>query len=57
MGHEKGDGSSRNMYKGPMDKAKRGRFNGGRWGWVGWGTMVRGKWTQLYLNNNLKNYK
>ena len=26
-----------NMYKGHMDKAKVGRFMGGRRGWVGWG--------------------
>ena len=24
-----------NMYKGPMDKAKGGRFESGRQGWVG----------------------
>ena len=24
------------MYKGHMDKAKGGRFEGGRWGWVEW---------------------
>ena len=37
------EGSSRNMYKGHMDRAKAGRINGGRWGWVGqgrgWGEM------------------
>ena len=27
--------SSRNMYEGHMDKAKEGRFEGGRQGWVG----------------------
>ena len=36
-----GEEPSRNMYKGPMDKAKGGRFDGGRWGWVGQGGMVR----------------
>ena len=35
------EGPSRNMYKGHMDKAKRGRFLGGRWGWVGRGSMAR----------------
>ena len=30
-----GEGSSRNMYKGHMDKAKGGRIEGGRWGWLG----------------------
>ena len=34
-----GEGPSRNMYKGHMNKAKRGRFEGGRQGWVG-----RGPW-------------
>ena len=42
------------MYKGHMDKAKRGRFEGGRWGWMGWGVVMRGKWRQLYLNKNKK---
>ena len=37
---ENGEGSSRNMYKQPMDKAN------------GVGTRVGGKWRQLYLNNN-----
>ena len=32
-----GEGPSRNMYIGHMDKAKGGRFEVGRWGWVGWG--------------------
>ena len=27
--------SSKNMYKGHMDKAKGGRIESGRWGWVG----------------------
>ena len=30
----------RNMYKGLMDKAKGGRIEGGRWGWLGCGGMV-----------------
>ena len=30
-----GEGPSRNIYKGHMDKAKGCRFEGGRWGWVG----------------------
>ena len=48
---------SRNVYKGPMKKAKeRGRIEDGRYGWVGWGRVVVGKWRQLYLNNN-KNKK
>ena len=51
---EKWEGLSRNMYKGHMDKAKGGRIEGGRQGWVGWGWVVRGKWRQLQLNNNKK---
>ena len=31
----KGEGLSRNMYKGHMDKAKGGRIEGGRGEWVG----------------------
>ena len=42
----------RNMYKGHMDKAKGGRFKGGRQGWMGWRGVLRWKWRQLYLNNN-----
>ena len=34
---EEGEGTSRNMYKGCMDKAKEGRLEGGKQGWVGWG--------------------
>ena len=30
-----GEGPSRNMFKGHIDKAKGGRFKGGRWGLVG----------------------
>ena len=46
-----GEGSLRNMYKGHMDKAKRGRIKSGRWGWVGRGGVEREKWRQLYLKN------
>ena len=35
-----GEGPSRNRYRGHMDKAKGGRFEGGRHGWVGWEVMV-----------------
>ena len=48
----KGEGTTRNMYKRHMDKAKGVRFEGGRWGWVGWGNLVPGKGRQLSLNNN-----
>ena len=30
----------KNMYKGPMDKAKGGRMEGGSWGSVGQGIVV-----------------
>ena len=39
------------MYKGPMDEAKEGSIEGGRWGWVGRGKVAVVKWRQLYLNN------
>ena len=32
-----------NMYKGPMDKPKAGRIEGGKWRWVGQETVVMGK--------------
>ena len=50
---EEGEGSSRNMYKGP-----KGPMDWG-WevGWVGQGKVVTGKWRQLYLNNNDNNNK
>ena len=35
--------SLRNMYKGQMDKAKGGRIEGGRWGWVGQAGVEEGK--------------
>ena len=54
---KEGEGPSRNMYKGPMDKAKRGSD----WWWEvgvgGAGKVVVGKWRQLYLNNNKKRVK
>ena len=40
-----------------VDKAKGGRIEGGRWGWLGWLGVVRGKWRHLYLNNNKKERK
>ena len=33
------EGPSRDMYKGHMDKAQGGRFEGGRGGWVVPGAM------------------
>ena len=34
-----------------MDDTKAGRIKGGRWGWLGLGGVMGGKWRQLYLNN------
>ena len=31
-----GERSFRNIYKGYMDKAKGGKIEDGRWGWLGW---------------------
>ena len=42
------------MYKGHMDKAKGGEDWGWDTGMIGVGGVVRGKWRQLYLNNNKK---
>ena len=50
------EGPSRNVYKGPMDKAKGGRFEHRRQGWVGQGHVVGGKLRQLYLDNSKKRY-
>ena len=52
-----GEGSSRNMYKGHMDKAKGGWDRGWDVERDGEGVLVGGKWRQLYLNNNNKNNK
>ena len=57
--------SQRTCIKNTWIKPKGGRIKGGRWGWLGWGGMVGGKWRQLCLNNNRtikkkkkkKNYK
>ena len=40
-----------------MDKAKGDKIEGGRWGWLKWEAVVRGKWRQLYMNNNKKRKK
>ena len=40
IGERRGRVKSRNMYKGPMDKANGGgRTECGRWGRVGWGPV------------------
>ena len=48
---EIGEGPSRKIYKGHMDKAKRGGFEGERCGWVGLG-LRWGKKRHLYLHSN-----
>ena len=45
-----GEGPSRDMYKGHMDKAKGGMFEGGRRGWGAGGDVAGRKWSQVYLN-------
>ena len=42
------------MYNKHLDKTEGGRIKGGEWGWLEWGGLVKGKWRQLYLNNNKK---
>ena len=37
-----------------MDKAKGGRFEGGRWGWVGQGGRGGGKMDTTILEQQLK---
>ena len=45
------------MYKGHMDKAKGGRFEGGRWGWVGWEVCGGVKMETIVLEQQLKKRK
>ena len=54
---KKGEVSSRNIYKVHMDKAKGGRFEDGRQGWLWLGRVVSRKCRQLYLNSNKKLFK
>ena len=51
---EKGEGFSGISIKDTRTKPRRDGMRGGRWGWLGWGAVVEGKWRQLYLNNNKK---
>ena len=53
----KEEGFSGTYIKDTWTKPKQGRIKGGRWGWLRWGEVVRGKWRQLYLNNNKKTSK
>ena len=43
-----------NTNEGPMDGAKGGGIEGGRWAWIGRGKVVVGKWRQLYSHINKK---
>ena len=55
MGERRGRFKSRNFYKGPIDKDNGGgMIECGRWGWVGQGRVLGGKWGKLKLNNNKK---
>ena len=47
---------SRNMYKGLMDKAKAGRLEGRRWGWVGLGGHGGVKMETTVLEQQLKKH-
>ena len=51
-GEKKAKGHQGTCIKHPWTKPKRGRIEVGRWGWVGLGRVVAGKWRRLYLNNN-----
>ena len=53
-GGEKGKGFQEHLQRrhGQNQKGVGSRMGGGD-GWS-WGGMVRGKWRQLYLNNNKK---
>ena len=53
----KGEGFSGTSIKDTWTKPKRGRIEGGRWGWLGSGGSGGGIWRQLYLNNNKKKLK
>ena len=54
---KKGKGHQGTCIKDPWTKPKGRRIEGRRWGWVGQGVVVEGKWRQLYLNNNKKDVK
>ena len=60
MGRDNG-GKKGKVRQGTCIKAKtkkrRGRIEGGRWGWVGQRRVLAGKCRQLYLNNNNKKKK
>ena len=49
---KKGKGLSGMCIKDTETKPRGDRIEGGKWGWLGWGAVVEGKWRQLYLNKN-----
>ena len=58
MGRDNGGGEeerfSGTSIKDTWTKPKASRIKGRKWGCLGWGGVVGGKWRQLYLNNNKK---
>ena len=54
MGGWNGEEFSGTSIKDTWTKPKEDRIKGGKWGWLGEGGVVMGKWRQLYLNNNTK---
>ena len=53
-GGKRGKGCQGTYIKDTRTKSKVGRMEGERWGWLGLGVVVGGKWRQLYLNDNKK---
>ena len=56
-GGRKVKGHQGTCIKDPRTKPKGGGIDGRRWEWVGPGTVVGGKWKQLYLNTMKKEKK
>ena len=56
-GGRDGEELSGTRIKDTWTKPKGDRKKGGKWAWLGWRGVVRGKWRQLSLSNNLKNVK
>ena len=46
-GGKEGKGCQGTCIKDTWTKPKGGWIEGGRWGWLGWGEVVGGKWRQL----------
>ena len=43
----KEEGFSGTCIKDTLTRPKVGMIKGGKWGWLGWGGVVEGKWRQL----------